>query len=59
MKFQREKMTTVWDITKNVEGGGFGVKMFINTHVFEPNDSEKPFSVQSGLKIKVIVVAIK
>ena len=23
MKFQREKITTCWDITKNVEGGGF------------------------------------
>ena len=23
MKFQREKITTGWDITKNVEGGGF------------------------------------
>ena len=23
MKFQREKITTSWDITKNVEGGGF------------------------------------
>ena len=22
MKFQREKITTGWDITKNVEGGG-------------------------------------
>ena len=23
MKFQRKKKTTGWDITKNVEGGGF------------------------------------
>ena len=28
MKFQREKITTGWDITKNVEGGRFCPRLF-------------------------------